>query len=656
MQELIIYLLKSAGLISLFYAGYYFLLKDDTNFKTNRIFLLAGIITSLLLPSLEITRTVIVDTASVPIFFENASATSISTVPAEAAGTDWWQIAGMIYLIGFSFFLLKFLLELFFLLKLIFKHKSFRKSDHYLIHKPGITQPFSFFKHIVLDPDQHSPAELEIILKHEHSHVRQWHSVDQLLSSFSVYLLWFNPWSWLYRKSLVQNLEYLADKEVILEEVSKKEYQKTLLKISLGDYRPALTNQFYQSFIKKRIMMLNKNTTQKSSFWKTGLLLPFLFFFILSFNVKTEAQEVISGSNPKISKMEVSAYVTKDSEEKELRALENLFGKQGVELKFDDLEFSEGLLTNVAVSFRKKSTGTTGNLSLNNSNGISPLLIYTDGEKVVMTPKTAVPEKSEGALSGLGNSPLYIIAGKEYKTSQLTDKYIETKGTWSVIKPKEALEEFGSKAKDGAIIISESNIIDDFKEALKHMDLKQLSFNQRYIQVKKNAPPVLLRIETKVNQNSTPAPSSFKSQKIQFHSDPDEIIAFQTGNKKDQKYYFRQMNTVVILDGEVMEKDFDVNTIEPSTIKSLNILKDADAVEKYGEGAKNGVIKIELKSEEEIKATSELSEEKSKPLNIRVSNVQFDNSKEKRSARLSVRDVGSADPDALTGFTWSTEK
>src|SRR5690606_36304190 len=93
------------------------------------------------------------------------------------------------------------------------------------------------------------------------------------------------------RKSMVQNLEYLADKEVIDTQVSKKEYQQALLKICIANFQPALTNQFYQSFIKTRIMMLNKNTGQKPNFWKTSLVLPFLAVFIFFFNVKTVAQE-----------------------------------------------------------------------------------------------------------------------------------------------------------------------------------------------------------------------------------------------------------------------------------------------------------------------------------------------------------------------------
>ena len=611
MQDLIIYLIKSAGLLCLFYAGYFFLLKNDTHFEQNRFFLLAGIFTSLFLPLLEITHTVPVESSSTPVFLENFSAGQIANSPVRSTKIDWWQIGGIIYLAGLGFFLLKFLFELFSLLKLIYSHKATKKGDHYYIKQTESLQPFSFFKYIVYNPAQHSPEELELILKHEQSHARQWHSIDQLLSSLCTYLLWFNPLAWLYRKGVVQNLEYLADKEVIAAQVSKREYQKTLLKICFDGLQPALTNQFYQSLIKKRILMINKKDSQKSTFWKTSLLLPFLLLFIFSFNVKTVAMAVPTLNQQQEPEVETSVYVTKDTQEKALRSYERLFEKQGVELKFSNLKYNAGLITNVVVSFRRKSNGTTGNLSLSNSKGIGSLLISVNENEVTMTPTASAPQDKEGSLSGIGNAPLYIIKGQEYKTAELIEKYLVLKGEWNFLKPQEAEKMYGSKAKDGAIIIAEANIIKSFKEALKEMDLKQRSFSQNYIQVKKDAPPVLLGVKTEVsektksafgNRKGERADGNFKLQKVQYHYEDDDIIAIETGNEKDQKVIFQETTPLVVIDGKVKDKDFNLEELVPSTMKSMNVLKGSQAVEKYGDQGKNGVLEIEMKSAEEIKA------------------------------------------------------
>ena len=53
-----------------------------------------------------------------------------------------------------------------------------------------------------------------------------------------------------------------------------------------------------------------------------------------------------------------------------------------------------------------------------------------------------------------------------------------------------------------------------------------------------------------------------------------------------------------VIDGKVMELDFDLKEVDPKTIESMEVLKDETAIEKYGEIAKNGVIVINLKKQE----------------------------------------------------------
>ena len=52
---------------------------------------------------------------------------------------------------------------------------------------------------------------------------------------------------------------------------------------------------------------------------------------------------------------------------------------------------------------------------------------------------------------------------------------------------------------------------------------------------------------------------------------------------------------LVVIDGEVKQEKFDINSIKPETIHSMTVLKDKSAIEKYGERAKNGVIEVTLK-------------------------------------------------------------
>ena len=73
--------------------------------------------------------------------------------------------------------------------------------------------PFSFFKYIVINPTLFSKEEFVHILTHERIHAKQWHSLDVLISKVFCAFFWINPISWLYRKAMLQNLEFIADNQ-----------------------------------------------------------------------------------------------------------------------------------------------------------------------------------------------------------------------------------------------------------------------------------------------------------------------------------------------------------------------------------------------------------------------------------------------------------
>jgi len=143
----------------------------------------------------------------------------------------------------------------------------------------------------VYNSSLYSPSELESILEHEKVHSDQNHTIDVLISRIFCVLFWFNPIIWLYKKAILQNLEFIADSEASKKIADKKAYQYTLLKITTHENCVAITNHFYQSLIKKRIVMLNKNQSKKRNYWKYYAVIPALVAFVLLFQIKTIAQE-----------------------------------------------------------------------------------------------------------------------------------------------------------------------------------------------------------------------------------------------------------------------------------------------------------------------------------------------------------------------------
>lgn len=96
------------------------------------------------------------------------------------------------------------------------------------------------------------------IIAHEQAHVRQWHSVDMLLGEFLCIFFGFNPIVWFFRREVRQNLEFLADKNVVCAGYNRKNYQYHLLCLSQQTTAVYLVNNFNVSFKKKRIIMMNK--------------------------------------------------------------------------------------------------------------------------------------------------------------------------------------------------------------------------------------------------------------------------------------------------------------------------------------------------------------------------------------------------------------
>ena len=227
-MEIGIYLLKSVAILTIFYIVYFIFLRKDTLFTAKRHYLLGGILAALLLPFLEFTKTIYKE---VPIFEALPFSGSIPTVTEATVTTqaatpiDWWQVSLIIYVVGVLFMLGRLLYQLFSLLRLIGTYPSEKQKRYTFVKVTENISPFSFFKYIVYNPQSHSEEELQMILKHEQVHASQWHSLDIIIGNIVRILQWVNPFSWFYKKSLEENLEYIADNQTVAQVLSKKEYQ-----------------------------------------------------------------------------------------------------------------------------------------------------------------------------------------------------------------------------------------------------------------------------------------------------------------------------------------------------------------------------------------------------------------------------------------------
>lgn len=318
-----IFVLKSVTVLSIFYIVYFLFFRNETIFKAKRYFFLTGIVASIILPFIEFTKHIYIEQPSFPNPGQSLSIPDSMQAISLEMPFDWWLVIYAVYGIGFILFFIRFVIQLISLQKMLNKYPLVKIDKYLFVKVREKISPFSFFNYIIFNPEQHEQDELDMILQHEKVHASQWHSIDLILANLMQVIQWFNPFVWLYKKSLEENLEFIADNETVATLNSKKQYQLTLLKNLSTLGVPTISSPFYQSTIKKRIIMLNKNASKKRNVWKLSLVLPFLCIFLWSFNIVEETHYKTLESSIAITKENFTILPT--STDQELDLIESYF-------------------------------------------------------------------------------------------------------------------------------------------------------------------------------------------------------------------------------------------------------------------------------------------------------------------------------------------
>lgn len=234
-ETFVIYSIESGMVLLAFYLFYYFVLKNESAFYFNRVFLLAAQIFAVTIPlvTIPVLSSFNVSEASYLYQFQISEVVISSlTSSSNAVEIDVFTVIFTIYLTGFAYFLYKLLYQLA-SLKEFFKNTEYTQTTwngHKIINTNGKSPTFAFYKTIFLNNHAAIPAgDGNVILLHESIHLKELHSIDILLSEVLCVAFWFNPLLKLFKKAIQQNHEYIADSRVLLEgKISMKHYQKIL--------------------------------------------------------------------------------------------------------------------------------------------------------------------------------------------------------------------------------------------------------------------------------------------------------------------------------------------------------------------------------------------------------------------------------------------
>ncbi len=296
MSLLLTYLFKlslSLGVVFLFYQ---FVLRRLTFYSWNRWYLFIYSAVCFFIPFIDLS----------PVLESKSWSASpaiqwVPMLPAYNAapvkeGIGWEQIIVILVLAGAVIMLLRLLVQLFSFRRLL-KKSSLLSDDGirvYQVNEPII--PFSFGNAIFINQQLHSTEELEEIIRHEFVHVRQRHSADIIWGELLCLINWYNPFAWMIKKAIRQNLEFIADDKVLQNGISKKEYQYMLLKV-IGNNQFSIAPKFNFSSLKKRIAMMNKNKSARAKLLWFLFLLPVIAVVLVSF------RKQITGSSAAESKI-----------------------------------------------------------------------------------------------------------------------------------------------------------------------------------------------------------------------------------------------------------------------------------------------------------------------------------------------------------------
>ena len=592
------YLLKASAVIAIFYICYNLFLQRETFFQSNRWFLLLGLITAFCIPFIVIpvyieqTTTPIQDFILTENYLVSISEKSISMI----------EIFATLYFIGVTFFFIKFIIQLYSLGKVLINNKKEKNNQFIFIETTCDLTPFSFLKWIVFNPSQFNETELKQILTHEKVHAYQLHSIDILISQLATIILWFNPFIWLYKKNLQQNLEFIADNTAHHKANCKKSYQHLLLKTSLSNHQLALTNNFYNSLIKKRIVMLHKNRSKNRNLWKFTLILPVLALFLISFNTK----EIITYDNSKDT-TEANAenlkakgdlemvLITKNFTDADFKKIKEQFAKEGLTIKFKGIKRNDkGEITAIKIDVSSKSSN--ANYNTNSDDPINPIKISFD---------------REGNNISIGNTAMIHNDGFVFETKDGKHK-IHTSGKGNGVFVYESDDEHEhdddnehehDDDNDNEHEHDENVFV--LKKDGKVIDLKNTHNKDIFVISGDDGESTIIRADTiKLNGNVI-----IKDKKVHvihggdkniWTTDDDKTFKMKTIGKGKSKFFISgddANNPIFILDGKEVTKKV-IDELDPDKIEKMEVLKGESATKKYGDKGKDGVILITTKTKE----------------------------------------------------------
>lgn len=572
---------------------YQIFLRRTTFFHFNRIYLLAGLALSFILPCIRYTYDV-----HIPYELLANIVTNTQTVAEESVSSgntfNVWRIIGGVYFVIVGIMLFRAIRSMLKIKKMTNARKSYSGENYVLIDSEKIKSPFSVFNYILFDSKKLSPTETDLIIKHELSHIRQKHWIDLLIGQIVLIVQCFNPLAWKYISLQKENHEYLADKAVIDEGISPTLYRAVLINQRFGGPVFAFSSAFNMSNPLNRLTMITK---AKSSPWKkitVLIIIPLMGAYIWA---SAKPNYVIDmDSSPELH-APLNNEIKADSDEDSIRVQ--------VQVVFDTVYTNND---NTQIQVQKSVTKTFSNIPDSISLYIKQIpertvsMLYFEDGKVQADSLILLNPSNAKAFKVFGNANMLTDSVKGRLQPLLRGNIVQVnfRDSLNMLNPTDLSKNsvsfsFNSASEDSAFISRIKNI--------SHLDsalvgkIRNISVRKDYQFNLENADSLLtannrmknllVKITSADSLSIIPAKNAYTySYKISSRNNTGDINI--SSNSSDL------FDTLWIIDGkEVSTKDFQ--HMDKDDIKNISVLKNKEAIKRYGEKAKNGVIVVETK-------------------------------------------------------------
>jgi TonB family protein len=273
-----------------------------------------------------------------------------------------------------------------------------RYQGPYLIIESNRDLPsWSFFNLIYIGrANELSEEDKDLIIRHEMLHGELLHSLDMLLVTLLCIVFWFNPVLWIMRRTIAKVHEFEVD-SIIAKQSGAAGYSVLLAKTALSRNGFLLTHHFNQSFILKRINMINMIKNKISSWKLAGLGLAIAVYFAGAACTEAVDNKITESTN--VEKLSIDSsgkvHAVVDVPPMPIDGYEAFMNELRSEIEYPEAARTAGTQGKVFVEFIVNTDGTLSDFSV--KKGVSPEL-DAEALRVVSKLKAWTPGNQQGSI------------------------------------------------------------------------------------------------------------------------------------------------------------------------------------------------------------------------------------------------------------------